>query len=384
MAFGALFSLIVEGCGNREGRGGPASSTEKPIGYGATSGSAGGTETFGQGAGGSLNCSDEGTCGTETHAITFDAPNLYFVLDASASMLTEVPSKNGYNRYQVVRQAATSLVAKLGPLINAGVAVFPGPKQGCSAGSEVMPVAPGDPFSSGVVGPTQQAFINAMALTPAGGTPTAATLAALLPTLAKLKGRTVVLLLTDGGPNCNPFAVCGADDCMPVIEGDCTPSEGCCGLGYPGGGPRLCVDREPTVAAIEAIHALGIDVYVIGVADLALYKGVLDKMAVAGGVPNAGATKYLEAKELGKLGEVFSVIAAKAIECTIAVTDPPADKGFTNVYFGCVSIPLDPKNGWGWSSDATITLHGNACEQLKNGSVQSLKIVTGCPTDTPN
>ena len=383
LAAALLIAALSEGCKSSEGRGGPANANGKPIGYGASVSAGAGGQSLTTTSGGQGDCSDEGTCGTETHAISFEAPNLYFVLDASGSMLAEVPDKGGDTRYQVVRKAARTLVGKLGSLINVGVAIFPGPQKGCSGGDEVMPVTPGDPYSANDVGPTLQAFIDTTALTPAGGTPTAATLEALLPKLAELKGRTVVLLLTDGGPNCNTKASCGPDECMPVIEGECTPSQGCCDPSFAGGGPRLCVDREPTVKAVEAIHALGIDVYVIGVADLALYEGVLDEMAVAGGKPNATGTKYAEAKDLGKLGAIFSAIASNAIECEFVVQDPPEDKGFTNVHFDCTPLPLDPKNGWAWSSDTTITLYGDACAALKSGKVGQVKIVTGCPTEQP-
>lgn len=378
-------AAIAEGCGNSGGRGGPASANGKPIGYGASSAAGAGGDNLGatSGVGGSTDCSDEGTCGTETHTFSFEAPNLYFVFDASGSMLAEVPSKNGATRFEVVRNTAIQLVSKLGPLVNVGVALFPGPGNGCGPGVEVMPVSPGDPYVPNVVGPTTQAFIDNTGTTPEGGTPTAATLLALVPELAKLKGRTVMLLLTDGGPNCNYQASCTPDECIPVIEGECKPEEGCCEPGFPGGGPRLCVDREPTVEAVAAVHALGIDVYVIGVADLANYEKVLDAMAVAGGVPNAAGAKYVEAKNLDKLGQIFAEIASKAISCELAVKDPPSDQGFTNVYFGCSPVPFDAKNGWAWSNDKTITLYGESCAELKSGKVSSVKIVTGCPTETP-
>lgn len=372
-------ALVVHGCssGGRESR---------PAGFGTTSSagaiassSASGPSLAGSGGGDA--CSDEGACGTETHTFSFDAPNLYFVFDASGSMLQKAPGKNK-SRYDVVRDTAVTLVETLGPLVNVGAAVFPSPGMGCDAGAETMAVTPGDPFTK-PNGPTLNAFQDATDRTPEGGTPTAPTLEALLPNLSKLVGRSIVLLLTDGGPNCNPNLVCGPDACMPVIDGDCTPTEGCCDVGFPGGGPRLCVDKARTVKSIEAIHALGIDVYVIGVADLAAYEDVLDAMAIAGGVPQSGSTKYVEAKNLDELGDIFASIAAEAIPCDVKLEDPPADKGFTNVYLSCVAVPLDPVNGWSWVGDDVIELHGDACQKLKSGKVDELKVITGCPSELP-
>lgn len=376
----ALVALVAShGCtsGGRDGPAGLSSTTS--YASVSVSSSSGGDPMLGVGGGSA--CSDEGACGTETLTFKFDAPNLYFVFDASGSMQQSAPGKSS-SRYKVVRDTAIKLVSSLGPLINVGATLYPAPGMGCDPGEEVMPVTPGDPFDLSQ-GPTLQAFKDATSYSPDGGTPTAATLEVLLPKLDQLDGKTVVLLLTDGGPNCNPSLLCDPSDCMPVIDGDCTPSEGCCDPGFKGGGPHLCVDRQRTVDAVAAIHAIGVDVYVIGIADLAAYEDVLDDMAVAGGVPNSGGTKYTEVKNLDDLGAVFASIAAAAIPCEVTLQAPPLDKNFTNVYFGCSAVPFDVSNGWSWTDDAVITLHGDACKKLKSGKVDTMKVITGCPTELP-
>src|SRR5262249_15143549 len=120
-----------------------------------------------------------GVCGNVVHQIIVDAPNLYFVLDASGSM-AGAP-------YNTVRVAAVDLVRKLGPLVNVGGAVFPryANVDPCHVGGEVFPVTPGDPIT-GEDGPTTTGFLKATLAAPAGGTPTAATLVALTPTLKAL------------------------------------------------------------------------------------------------------------------------------------------------------------------------------------------------------
>ncbi|MBM4375191.1 MAG: VWA domain-containing protein [Deltaproteobacteria bacterium] len=372
-------AAMTHGCSS-EGRDRKLSSFASSTSGASVSASSSGGAPLG-GAGGSEDCSDEGACGTETHTFSFDAPNLYFVFDASGSML-ELATGKSVSRYKVVRDTAIDLVESLGPLVNVGAALFPPLAAPCSAGKETMPVTPGDAFTK-KNGPTLKAFKAATSREPEGGTPTAATLEALLPNLAKLEGRSIMLMLTDGGPNCNAALTCKPEDCMPVIEGLCKPTDGCCDPGFPGAGPLACVDEARTVKALEAIHALGVDVYVIGVADLAAYEDVLDAMAVAGGVPAPGSTKYVQAKNLDDLGSIFAAIAASAIPCEIKLTEPPVDKGLTNVYLGCKAIPFDAVNGWSWQGDDLILLHGDACAKLKSGKVDEMKVITGCPSELP-
>jgi hypothetical protein len=272
-------------------------------------------------------------------------------------------------------------VLSLGPLINVGAAVFPAVGQSCGSGYQVMPVVPGDPTPN-VSGPTHKAFVQKTARIPDGGTPTSATLVTIKSNLAGLKGRTIVLLLTDGAPNCNADASCSPSECIPVIDNACKSST-CCDPKQ-GGNAKECLDRVATVDAIKAIRALGVDVYVIGISDLKAYQAALDEMAVAGGVPNtSGPTKYVAVENLDKLGEVFAKIAADAVSCDIKLDKPPKEQDMTNVYFGCETVKLDAMNGWTWTGTDTVTLHGAACTQLKSGKVLKVKVISGCPTQKP-
>jgi hypothetical protein len=336
-------------------------------------------------------CVIDGDCGNDVHAISFDVPNIYFVFDRSGSMAEAAAESSGDTRYQVVRGAAIDLVRSLGPLINVGAALFPhGDIAGdpCRDGGEVMPVQAGDPIGEmGASGPTTKAFSLSTNVKPNGGTPIAATMDKLRPTLASLGGRTFALLLTDGGPNCNAAALCSAQECMPTIEGDpnCPSTVNCCAPGMSYAGPEMCLDRAPTVAAVQAIADAGVTVYVIGIPGSEAYHQVLDEMAVAGAAPlQSGPTQYHAVDDLATLGALFSQIAAEAISCTFALSDPPADKGFTNVYLDCEAVPNDPVDGWDWLGDDAVELHGAACAKLKSGQVKQVQVASGCPTEVPN
>jgi hypothetical protein len=148
-------------------------------------------------------------------------------------------------------------------------------------------------------------------------------------------------------------------------------------------GPLSCVDQSTTVARIEALKDLGIDVYTIGITGSGLYASVLDAMAVAGGTELSGSPKYHAVDDLSLLTSVFAQIAASAISCEFPLADPPTEPGFTNVYFGCDVVTYDPAQGWDWLDEGTVKLNGAACQQLKSGQVSQVTIATGCPTELP-
>ena len=368
---------ITVSCSGRDAPGGIA--PPPPTGVGGAGG-----DGIDLGVGGA--CENDGACGEELHALEFDAPNIYFVLDRSGSM-AELESPDFESRYEIVRGAARQLILSLGPLINVGAAVFPAESStdACATGEQVMEVTPGDPFDdTGKQGPTLLSFLSKTNYLPNGGTPIAATLNVLTAPRANLSGRTVVMLLTDGGPNCNTSLSCDIDGCMPNIEGVCQAPENCCAPDHPQGGPELCVDDQATVDALANLANLGLEVYVIGITGSQAYEDVLDAMAVAAGTAKTdGGSFYYKVDDLVNLGQVFGDIAADAISCELDLTDPPEEQGLTNVYFDCEVVPFDPYGGWDWVDEDTVRLNGSSCQALKSGQVTEVKIATGCPTEIP-
>ena len=171
--------------------------------------------------------------------LTLVAPNLYFVLDHSTSMKQMAKWTN-------VRQVVAQLITQLGAGARFGATLFPGSGDQCDPGVEVMSLRQGD--AQGVVAGT---FLAATAADPDGGTPTAATLEHLVPTLSGLEGTTFAILATDGGPNCNASLSCPANQCTGNIDGvpGCPAdfSMNCCALGSTSG--QSCLDD---VAAVQA------------------------------------------------------------------------------------------------------------------------------------
>jgi hypothetical protein len=166
-----------------------------------------------------------GLCGNLILPIVTEEPNLYFMLDRSGSMQEVLPDTN-QTKFHAARIAIAEVLKRIGHRVHYGGAVFPmsgGPIEGCAAGQEIFPTSDGDPpayAARGELGPVLTAFLTALGkYGPEGGTPTAASLLALAPTLKALPGRSVAVLATDGAPNCNVSAACAAADCQLTVEG---------------------------------------------------------------------------------------------------------------------------------------------------------------------
>jgi len=321
-----------------------------------------------------------GLCGNQILPLALDPPTVYFVLDISGSMSTP---ENGGTRLQLVQGAVVEQAARLNYLVKMGAAAFPldvTATDTCHIGAQIVAPALQDLE-------TFETAINA--LVPNGGTPTAATLNALAPNLEALAGKTIVVLATDGGPNCNPAAACGIQDCIVNIE-DCSPptleccvqDTNCCEptIADPRAGED-CLDETATVNAVAAIYSAGIPVYVVGIPGSQFYADALNAMALAGGAPQFAAPFYYQVSDLSTLGDVLTTIASAVIPCSFTLTSAPPNPTETNVYFDTEVVMSDPTNGWSWTSSVEVTLNGSACAKLKSGAVSQVQVVSGCPTE---
>ncbi|MFW5739734.1 MAG: vWA domain-containing protein [Myxococcota bacterium] len=337
----------------------------------------------------------EGYCGNQFFNLTPEPPNLYFVLDRSGSMLEPASAGSAKSKYTAVRSAAIGLVGELGHRVNVGAAVFPGAPytDECSSGKEVFSTRAGDPLSTyqGGDGPVTQGFAFATNVQPKGGTPIAATLSELLPLLEALEGKTAVVLMTDGGPNCSIESDCQPEDCIWNIEGAylvdqwCTPDFNCCdpALLY-GPGRRGCLDGAATVAAVAALRDVGVRTYVVGIAGSEFYVGLLDQLATVGGSARPVEPRYYRVDDISNLGGILAAIGNKALlTCDFALDEAPPNPQLVNVYLDQWLVPYDEVDGWSWTSETTLTLNGVACEKLESGLVAQVQVVAGCPTEQP-
>ena len=328
---------------------------------------------------------DGGVCACVDEPLALDPPTLYFALDRSGSM-------NDGNKWNTIRSVLAKLVTSLGQRAKFGAAVLPDPQQdNCVAGGPVWPmfgVAPlqGD-GTLNTPGPRDSSLIETLnGIDANGGTPTAATLSALLPKLQHWGGKTYVVFATDGGPNCNATANCAASACTLNIESDvgCTPTgPNCCGPETIGG-PDSCLDADPTLAAVTAFAAAGIPVYILGVPGSEPYATLLDQLAMAGGTARSTEPQYYAVTTYDEAAftSAMSQIAAKvAGSCTLVLNAVPPQPDEVNVFLDGSAIPQSGANGWTLNGE-TVTILGTRCQAILDGDVVDVRVVAGCPTVT--
>lgn len=334
-----------------------------------------------------------GLCGNTVIPVLTERPNVYFVVDRSGSMGDPLP-KSPFNKYVNARIAIGKLLRVIGHRLRYGAAIFPTPGgvvEGCNPGKEIFPTTDGDPptyAAQGLDGPTLKKLLAVLGgFQPNGGTPTSASLAVLAPTLAALPGKTFVVLATDGAPNCNSSAQCGPEDCMANIEGanlngtPCVAPLNCCDPKLVQDGQQLCVDRQATVKIVTDLFDAGILTYVIGMPGSEVYQSVLEEAAVAGGTAKSTPPSYYPVTDEEQLTSALKEIGIKvAITCTVDLGSAPPDKKLVNVYLDTSLVLQDPLDGWSWTNDTTVELHGAACDKLKSGDVLQVQVVAGCPT----
>jgi hypothetical protein len=250
-----------------------------------------------------------------------------------------------------------------------------------------MPISPGDPPGT-TDGPTTKKLLTATQGAPDGGTPTGAALRSVLPIVKAAKGKTFVILATDGGPNCNAAASCSAASCQPNIDGiqGCSVTgPSCCDP--PNGYRESCLDSAATVSGVAALKAAGIPVYVVGLPGTAapVYASLLDELAVAGGTALATSPKYYKVASAtdNTLLTALKKIAAQIVAtCEFKLTTTPAQANQVNVYLDELVLPKDPVNGWKIEGPV-VTLLGDSCTKVLAGDILDVRIITGCPTVEP-
>jgi hypothetical protein len=412
VAAASLALVIGTGCGAHAHPpalgDGPGSS---PVGGGGGGGSGGsggdaGANLLGDGAPAVPMCDlgpMGGVCACVDQPLLGDPPNLYFVLDRSGSM-SEDWGSTGQSKWATVVGNLTQLVVALGPRANFGASVFPNPRSPgdpCAAGAPTFPGIPGvyvlrGDTPAGTVGPREQALISELSgAGAAGGTPTAATLRALAPTIESLPGKTYVIFATDGGPNCNSGAVCTAASCTLNIENTvgCPQAGPNCCEPSPGDVQNLsCLDAQPTIDAVQEIARAGVPVYVIGVPQSEAYATLLDELAMAGGTARGSEPQYYAADgaDPAALLTALKKIAAQVTgTCKLALSNAPPDPSLVNVFFDGTPLPQAGPDGWTLTlpkgdagGESTVTVLGTSCQKILGGDVVDVRVVAGCPTVT--
>jgi hypothetical protein len=306
--------------------------TDGPHGF-ATSGDQGpgGNKDFG---------SSDAYCGGQQFTVQRVQPNVFLVVDRSGSMANAIAAGSPTKKWDDLKTAIGSLVSGFDTQIRLGMSLYNRDGQ-CAPGIIDTTLAP---LNGGLV-------MSQLGQTaPGGDTPTAATLAYVKQNggLNDTTRQNVVVLATDGKPNCNDTDV----------EGKIT----------------ALYNATPSVKT-----------FVIGLgSETSSNPGLLNAWAVAGHTERPGVTKYYQSNSATELQSAFQTIVGGLVSCQFSLSAKPPDPSQLYVWLGGQQVPLDAANGYSYSDGPpAVTLNGAVCDQLKADPNKTIQIVYGCPAPPP-
>jgi hypothetical protein len=321
-------------------------------------------------------------------------PNLFLVLDKSGSMRDPVdPTCTGtcIHKIDALQQSMDTFLTQSGSTVHLGMVAFPSDPS-CGSGDLAMgvPLDTGNEDDARLAAAANGVKGQIDALSPEGGTPTDATLQALV-SYAPLQVKNhsnYAVLLTDGLPNCNPDL--DASTCTCTLAPGTSP----CKAGTANG----CLDDTGSAAAVAALKAKGVETIIIGFgADVAgsTAGATLATMAAAGGFTrpctsaadcdpgdscNPGGLdpcgravstcgrNYFQASSGTDLGKALDAIQ-RSITCPVCLlplSSPPSDPKLMSVIVNGVALPPGQDT---WVLDETevtaaIEFKGATCDEM--------------------
>lgn len=304
------------------------------------------------------------------------------VIDRSSSMLLDLEGQNrAPSRWTLVRDALTQALPPYQHALAMGAVLYPassssvGPACALPSAMDVMPLAD-----------NAGAIVSALARSgPAGRTPTwgALDLTGRFLRARATRGTTrSIVLVTDGGPNCNAAldgARCTCANLGPASATACR------------GDAELCVDSDRTVALVRDLARSGISTYVVGIDDASRpdFTALLNALATAGGRPNprAGAERYYSVRRPEDLAAAFTAVQQAITRCAFVTPSAPSAPARVDVTLGGAALARDPshQDGWDWTDAANgeLTLFGAACEQAIRTRAAPVATTT-CAADAPD
>jgi hypothetical protein len=346
LSFGVMLFLACgspDKLGSGNGGGGAAGTPTIKL-DGSPAGSKGGS---GGGGNSGITPTGDANCGSTTSSTNHMPADVLLVLDRSGSMdystTTDSNCSGGAGctaRWPALTSAVDATLTSTAGSISWGLKLYSTP------GGSNCAVDPGVevPISSGSVSAIQSQIGG---VSPQNNTPTAQAIdaaTAYLKTVTDPNNK-VILLATDGEPNCKP----GSSSQTTNVDG--------------------------TLTAITNAKAAGFPVYVIGIGPSV---GNLDNFASAGGTGH-----YYPASSPADLASAFASISQTVTTCTFVAPNPPPDPNNIAVYLDKNLVQKDASNGWSFgSNNQTIVLNGSSCAKITSGSASNVQILFGCPGDT--
>lgn len=147
-------------------------------------------------------------------------------------------------------------------------------------------------------------------------------------------------------------------------------------------GQETCSDNDPSDAAAELLaQSPSVKTFVVGFGG-GVNAAELNDLAEQGGTPRAGATKYYQADNAAELATALDAILGSVLSCSYQLDQTPEDLADLYVYADGDPVDRDQTRSEGWDYDpasGTLTLYGQICLDLQDGSITDLAIVYGCP-----
>jgi hypothetical protein len=293
-------------------------------------------------------------------------PAVMLVVDRSGSMNFDFAGNagglfgnplTGPRRWNVLRTTLEATLSQVDDQVAFGMVQFPGDNScGVSSSIELLPKA-------GNAAEVMSRFNR----TPSGGTPTFEAVMAAGDQLASVKGQ-VLVLITDGDPNCNAELDPTTCDCTSPLVGfppECVEADS-------------CRDAERTADGLRTLRQdRGIITYVVGVgSNNNSVLQALDNMAIAGGAPRMGSARsfYNGATE-SELSEALNLISTRLTRCTWATGTRLGPDDLVEVNVGGQFVPQGPA-GWDWidATSGELSLKGMWCERAAAGEAVLVKL----------
>lgn len=316
-------------------------------------------------------------------------PNLMLVIDKSQSMSFPIAESGvGPSRWDELKDAFSQYLTNSGTIARMGLMTFPS-DFACGGGQVVIPLWEQNDNPSDLQNHANLINTTLANTTPGGVTPTLKSLEAFL-TYAPLQtgGDNIIVLATDGLPNCNPDNPNSYD--VDPAACDCNFAPSMCG----GANARLgCLDRSGTVGVVRKLKAIGIKTAVVGIgADTLNGVGpqVMNAIASEGGAPRScpqgtdaecgnnnscnTTTKvcdmrYYQANSSSELASALTAIGSHlgvGDFCAYTLDSPPADSQRLSVIYKGQPLAEGP-DGWSYQN-GVVTFQGSSCNELRNST----------------
>lgn len=328
-------------------------------------------------------------------------PNLMLLVDRSGSMKSPInpaeprctPVGCGPGnpcaptcptRETEMKTAMASFLANSGTVARMGLTFFPHSSDGCFAPTEIDVDLPApSPTDDDATMRAKAMAISSKISTAVmnGGTPTGNSLA-FVGTVAGLNDANdfredLILLLTDGLPNCNDA---NANNTCSVANPACKctlgPLSACQNAGSTAFQPcsHGCLDAIGTTEKIQALRMKNIRTVVVGFgADTASGDAAdtLNLMAEAGGFARSGTPKFYRAANGMELSAALDEISRRigdADPCKFPLTVEPSDPRFLSVIINGESVASGPDT-WAYVPPSTgmtaaVAAQGKLCQDI--------------------